>query len=198
MVAEPVPNEMDDNEYPTLHLSKTEMADLQAQVAAAQGPRRRCPVCGLANPPSRVYCVHCGSNLDSSKTPADLKPAEIVKVLAKQHNMEEVFVTDQVQIRFQIEGGELALPMENVVTVGRSDPELATVHVDLSPYGAEDLGLSRRHIQIRRENMLVYVTDLGSVNGTYLNGRRLLPHAERVLRNGDTLQLGRLVLMVLF
>jgi pSer/pThr/pTyr-binding forkhead associated (FHA) protein len=36
--------------------------------------------------------------------------------------------------------------------------------------------------------------DLGSANGTYVNGERLEPHVPRLLRQGDRLRLGRVVL----
>ena len=38
----------------------------------------------------------------------------------------------------------------------------------------------------------------GSHNGTYLNGQRLIAHQPRVLRDGDDIRLGFLVLRVKF
>jgi predicted component of type VI protein secretion system len=70
--------------------------------------------------------------------------------------------------------------------------------VDLTPFGAIERGVSRRHLRIRCPDYLLYVTDLGSRNGTWLNGHIILPGAERLLRSGDTLQLGALRIRVKF
>ena len=64
--------------------------------------------------------------------------------------------------------------------------------IDLSPYGAGDRGVSRIHAQIHLENDELFITDLGSTNGTFLAGKRLEPNTPTVLRKGDELLLGRL------
>ena len=51
---------------------------------------------------------------------------------------------------------------------------------------------------ITRDGDLVHVCDLGSTNGTFLNGRRLIDRQRRLLRNGDELMLGRLRVLVRF
>lgn len=71
--------------------------------------------------------------------------------------------------------------------------------VDLNDYDAENQGVSRRHALIKRtEASALTVIDQGSINGTFLNGQRLIPHQPRILRDGDELRLGRLVLNVSF
>jgi hypothetical protein len=76
--------------------------------------------------------------------------------------------------------------------------ETDRILVDLSPYGAEDAGVSRRHVELRvRENHL-FAVDLGSTNGTYLNGQRLEPNQPRILRDGDEMVLGKLAVRVRF
>jgi signal transduction histidine kinase/CheY-like chemotaxis protein len=65
------------------------------------------------------------------------------------------------------------------VVVGRGSE--ATVHLD-------DPEVSRRHMQVRCEGPSFLVEDLGSRNGTLLNGLPL--HAPRALSFGDKLQLG--------
>ena len=70
--------------------------------------------------------------------------------------------------------------------------------IDLSVYAAADKGVSRRHATIiRRENNL-NIVDNDSPNGTYLNGQRLVANQPRVLRDGDEVRLGHLVLRVSF
>ncbi|MGO1051180.1 FHA domain-containing protein [Crossiella sp. CA198] len=52
--------------------------------------------------------------------------------------------------------------------------------------------ISRRHASLDRSGDEVFVSDLGSTNGTWLNGQRL--HGPRPLRDGDLLRLGGLEL----
>lgn len=55
-----------------------------------------------------------------------------------------------------------------------------------------DASVSRQHAAIRYEHTAFWITDLGSANGTFVNGMALT--AARMLRNGDRLQLGSVVL----
>jgi pSer/pThr/pTyr-binding forkhead associated (FHA) protein len=50
---------------------------------------------------------------------------------------------------------------------------------------------------VKRDAGSVLVMDLGSSNGTYLNGRRLNPHVEEPLNHGDILALGKLKIQIL-
>ena len=50
--------------------------------------------------------------------------------------------------------------------------------------------VSRQHAEIRRESFGYAVRDLGSSNGTFVNGQRLSAAESRPLRDGDTLRLG--------
>ena len=70
--------------------------------------------------------------------------------------------------------------------------------LDLNKYGAFFHGVSRQHVAITKDGNLLQVEDLGSTNGTYLNGMRMLPHQPRMLRDGDELCLGHLVMRVHF
>ena len=48
----------------------------------------------------------------------------------------------------------------------------------MTPYGADDLGVSRRHARLLRDQKAVYLTDLNSTNGTRLNGESLPSSVE--------------------
>lgn len=87
-----------------------------------------------------------------------------------------------------------------LLVVGRRDPFSGEKpNVDLSDHDAENRGVSRRHALIKRtESNALTIIDQGSVNGTFLNGQRLIPHQPRILRDGDELRLGRMVINVSF
>jgi len=67
------------------------------------------------------------------------------------------------------------------VTAGNSDA------VDIK---LENRFVSRRHFQVRFESDVFYICDLGSTNGTYLNGKKLNPNEDHILRDGDMVGLG--------
>lgn len=98
--------------------------------------------------------------------------------------------------------GELEIQVEEIrdeFIIGRRDtvdhyaPEL-----DLTSLGGYQMGLSRRHARIRRDDQHLLVTDLDSRNGTFINGQRLQPDRPQLLRDGDELQLGRMRLQLAF
>lgn len=54
--------------------------------------------------------------------------------------------------------------------------------------------VSRRHAEIRREGGACYVSDLGSSNGTWIDGRRV--DAPQRIRRGDQILLGGCLVVV--
>jgi pSer/pThr/pTyr-binding forkhead associated (FHA) protein len=83
-------------------------------------------------------------------------------------------------------------------TLGRiSDGQPIMPDIDLSPYQAYANGVSRLHAVIKQAGHHVLVVDLGSVNGTYVNGKRLNPNVEQTVNNGDIISLGKLKMQVL-
>src|SRR5215211_2837852 len=50
--------------------------------------------------------------------------------------------------------------------------------------------VSRRHAEIQIEKQGPVLTDLGSVNGIFIGGLRLLPHQPRLLTDGEAFEIG--------
>lgn len=93
----------------------------------------------------------------------------------------------------------LQVPASENIIVGRADPKRGvTPEVDLTPFAAHTLGVSRQHACISVKADRVVVRDLKSANGTFLNGHVLAPEEEYRLRHGDQLSFGQLHLQVLF
>ncbi len=79
---------------------------------------------------------------------------------------------------------EQVLELDRDVTlVGRT----GDVHLRLT-----DPGVSRRHLEVRRRGRDLLLTDLGSTNGTRVNGRPVQTHP---LRDGDRIELGESALV---
>ena len=68
-----------------------------------------------------------------------------------------------------------------------------TSHVGRSPENEihlDDVQISRRHAEMVWDGAQCAVTDLGSSNGTFVNGRRLAPNVPEVVRPGDRVSFG--------
>ncbi len=165
-----------------------------------------CPNCGNPYRRGELVCTRCGTLLVDGtdtrqfgeKTASD--GAQSFDADAKPPGT--AFTTPSKRIIFLVEGREVFLPVKPVVFVGRRISTTSTgslpIDVDLSLFQAASKGVSRRHLQITVKDSLVYVTDLEATNGTRLNGRFIDSNNERLLRDGDELQLGHLRLRVRF
>ena len=97
-------------------------------------------------------------------------------------------------------GHDVEVPLtKEEISIGRLDPASGSFRdVDLSDYGGAEKGVSRRHAKILRREGGLFIEDLGSFNGTFLNHKKLTLYRLEALKSGDELQLGRLVLRVSF
>jgi hypothetical protein len=144
-----------------------------------------CPECGFINAEGANFCQKCGAHLvieDSGggQTTAsyqvddtgDLKPVDL----------DEVLSTEGAALVIRTGGGRagdsFSLDGEKF-TIGRS-PD-ADVFLD-------DVTVSRNHALLVKRRDGLYLDDLGSLNGTYVNRRRIESHK---LANGDELQVGK-------
>lgn len=94
----------------------------------------------------------------------------------------------------------VVLDMRDVMIIGRStdenDPQPPSL--DLAPYGAYQNGVSRQHAAITRHQGGLYIEDLGSTNGTRINGFELTARRKYRLRDGDEIEFARIRTSVRF
>ncbi len=84
-----------------------------------------------------------------------------------------------------------------VLHVGRTDRSANVFpDIDLEADGGQNAGVSRRHVRISRQPDGYYLEDLGSINGSFLNRRRLSPGNPTELKDGDEVRLGNIVLRI--
>jgi pSer/pThr/pTyr-binding forkhead associated (FHA) protein len=144
-----------------------------------------CPECGFVNPEGANYCQKCGAFLADT---ADRPSGETTEA----YEVDETGELKPVDLqRVKAEGGTLAIrsgggragEVFNIagerMTIGRS-PD-AEIFLD-------DVTVSRNHALLVRRRDGLYIDDLGSLNGTYVNRRRIESHK---LQNGDELQVGK-------
>ncbi|HUS17197.1 MAG TPA: FHA domain-containing protein [Chloroflexia bacterium] len=86
---------------------------------------------------------------------------------------------------------------EPVIHVGRTDRSANVFPtIDLETDGGQNAGVSRRHVRMSRQPDGYYLEDLGSINGSFLNRRRLSPGNPTELKDGDEVRLGNIVLRI--
>lgn len=86
---------------------------------------------------------------------------------------------------------QLPVPESEGYIIGRSDAQsVYPPDIDLASFQARDRGVSRRHAALVTYSGELHILDLDSVNGTFVNNKRLLPESPFALRHGDRIMLG--------
>ena len=140
-----------------------------------------CPECGFQNPETSNYCSRCGALLQTDAG------SETTMSFDVEHDAEEVDLLEALGIMGPAlivrTGGGMAgqsyQPGEGRTLIGRS-PE-CDIFLD-------DVTVSRRHAELLREGETFTIHDLGSLNGTYVNRRRI---ETVVLEDDDEVQIGK-------
>lgn len=104
-----------------------------------------------------------------------------------------------VRLQFKLEdsGETINVTLDQEAIVGRRDPgSTGSPAVDLTHKGAYQMGVSRRHAVLRRVGDHLELTDLGSRNGSYVNGRQAKAHQPMTINNGDELRFGKIVMVL--
>ena len=162
-----------------------------------------CSNCQYKNVSGAVFCAECGAQLDGVETLVTqaITDEQIEEELKKKSARPEPVSAPSnswISLHLMDSGKILPLASRNEFTLGRlSEGQPIMPDIDLTPYQAYASGVSRLHAVVKRDNNRVAVMDLGSSNGTYVNGRRLNPHTEESLSHGDIVALGKLKIQIL-
>jgi pSer/pThr/pTyr-binding forkhead associated (FHA) protein len=154
-----------------------------------------CPRCQHENSAEAIHCAKCDATLESTTTIDMLNGFQLADPQLP------VSVTPKPGLfTFYIPGFDkpLQVPTKDLLLIGRHQEGHPAPDVNLNPYHGYAAGVSRNHAQIKALGMDMILEDLGSSNGTWLNERKLTPYESRVLRNGDILRLGHLLMFVYF
>jgi hypothetical protein len=164
----------------------------------------KCPRCQTDYAEDTVLCDECGIHLLAGQN-RKTEPLDLTKVawVEREEAVEvpEEVVTSPLGLRLMIpeSGRDLLVPLMGAVNLGRLDPAIDSFPgVDLTKDGGKEKGVSRRHAKISRRGREVFIEDVGSMNGTRVNGKKLVAHLPQVLKSGDELHLGWLMLRVGF
>lgn len=161
-----------------------------------------CSNCGKKNRMSDVFCYACGHMLEMPRGEFDtqhFEDADSNLFSDDYFGPESVMILHFRDANFDF---ELRPQLSNhEVIVGRStDNSAMAPDVDLAELNAAEFGVSRLHLSMMHEaqHNAIRIYDLGSANGSYINGQKLHPKEVRMLRSGDELRLGKLVINIYF
>jgi pSer/pThr/pTyr-binding forkhead associated (FHA) protein len=105
----------------------------------------------------------------------------------------------KITLQIMNSGRRINLDIGDDLLIGRKDNARGIFpDVDLGLDGGYDAGVSRRHAILAHKNNVYTVEDLGSSNGTFVNGRRLPPQTPTTIEHSDELKCGTLLIRVEF
>lgn len=168
-----------------------------------------CPNCQTENPDHVTFCRRCSTVLNTereirrhtallnSNAFDNVAPAKPRIILG-----EDTIPTRKGLLRLEmfLEQQTITIPIQDNISLGRPDPLTNSVpDVDFTALKGYKLGVSRRHAEIHwyHDNVL-NLYDLGSSNGTFLNGDRLPINTPIPIYNGDVVTLGELRMYVYY
>ena len=141
-----------------------------------------CPNCGYRNSEGVNYCVRCGASLIADQTDPqttmNYQPGESPEALAPLSSELPERATLVIRSGGGRAGETYALTAVRT-TIGR--------HPDSDVF-LDDVTVSRNHAVVTREDEAYVIADQGSLNGTYVNRRRI---ERQTLLDGDELQVGK-------
>lgn len=165
----------------------------------------KCPLCQTTHVANTVFCDECGHCLlvEENRETDPLDFAAIGWVGGPPHHSQitpaDQEITKSPLLRLKIGGAnrEIEISLNKCINLGRIDPGASIFpEIDLTGEGDFAKSVSRRHAGIFRQSGVVVIEDLASINGTFINGNRLVPYLPETLNDGDVLQLGRLLIEV--
>ena len=142
-----------------------------------------CPECGFVNIEGANYCQKCGAFLsDVQQETDDTTAAWQLDETGDMRPLDPEAAPQEGTLVIRAGGGRAGETFQvagEQMRIGRS-PD-AEVFLD-------DVTVSRNHALLVRRRDGLYIDDLGSLNGTYVNRRRIESHK---LTDGDELQIGK-------
>jgi pSer/pThr/pTyr-binding forkhead associated (FHA) protein len=145
-----------------------------------------CPECGFVNAEGANYCQRCGAFIGAAAESSPSEPTtapyrvgetgELIPI-----NLDEAAENGPVLV-IRSGGGRVgesfALERDRMTIGRRPDSDIFL----------DDVTVSRDHALVVRRGGDLYLDDLGSLNGSYVNRRRIESHR---LEDGDELQIGK-------
>lgn len=156
-----------------------------------------CPECGYTNRAGILICENCGSDIYDTLL-GSMSTRQLPNTDTRQLAEDGTPASSHPLVFYVTKTDQpIAIPRLPEIYIGRTEGDVV-VQMDLTPFGAQDGGVSRRHVLLNAAKNPPMVTDLDSYNGTFVNGVKLLPQQPFALKSGDELRLGHLTLRLYY
>ena len=154
-----------------------------------------CPSCGHENTVGSRFCSSCGTSLgeDQDTTTATFGPGDTADTA--ETGEPDAAETPVPEVEVDLSDVPVGT---GVLVVTRGEAAGSRILLDLANTSAgrhpksdiflDDVTVSRNHALLVRRKDGLYIDDLGSLNGTYVNRRRIESHQ---LEDGDEIQIGK-------
>jgi len=160
-----------------------------------------CTRCGHENPEGSRFCAQCGAALSQERVG---ESTSIIPKVGGEDSGEQVEVSGDTAADAHA-GAVESLPAGSALLVVKRGPNAGSrflLDQDVTTAGRhpdsdiflDDVTVSRRHAEFRRDAGEFVVVDVGSLNGTYVNRE---PVDTAVLATGDEVQIGKFRLVFL-
>jgi pSer/pThr/pTyr-binding forkhead associated (FHA) protein len=165
-----------------------------------------CPNCHHQEIAGSLYCSQCGAQLvfarEEGAPGSTLNTPPPLQNPGKNSITPPPFPASQpdslISLHIVDSGEVLPLPRREEITIGRvAEGQPIIPDIDLTAFQAYESGVSRMHASIKIVDQNITVTDLGSANGTRVNGKKIGAHTPFPLHHGDILTLGKFKIQVL-
>jgi pSer/pThr/pTyr-binding forkhead associated (FHA) protein len=167
----------------------------------------KCLACSQQEYEGELFCSNCGARLWAS--PGETIPtigftntAALTRASGEAAKPLMAAVSTQDlgagQVAVQVGQAVIVLTGKNEYLIGREGGENEIPDVNLGPHGGRDKGVSRRHALLRVDRRQLLLMDLGSSNGTWLNGTQLSANEPMRLESGDDIRLGKITVKIKF
>ena len=164
-----------------------------------------CPNCQNQNITGTLFCSRCGAQLikkDDISNPQTIPAADFAYQRLITNRLisapDENIAGPKAALHIMDAGKIIPLTGRDEFTLGRTvEGQPITPEIDLSPFNAYEKGVSRLHAKIKINGSIITVIDLGSVNGTRVNGKKIAPDQPYPLNHGDILSLGKIKIQLL-
>lgn len=162
---------------------------------------RICDNCRYENQFFAVRCLKCGSLLLVPDTlpisPDEIPNDTLVDMKYGMKTIQHDRYYDGALFLYVVEHAQSVILVDKQdIVLGREGQSSKSKPGDLSRFSAYAMGVSRQHAQITYEDGQYILKDLGSANGTWVNGHRLPAYERYLLKNEDHIWLGKLILKV--
>ena len=160
-----------------------------------------CTECGHQNPDGARFCSQCGHRLEESPavSAATEPPGETTATITFGAPAKEAEHREERSLNDADASAVDALPARSALLVVQRGPSAGSrflLDTDIVTAGRhpdseiflDDVTVSRRHAEFRRSGNAFTVSDVGSLNGTYVNRDRI---DEVALQGGDEVQIGK-------